>query len=125
MADLLKKNSLLKNTEFVPDGHEAVIKALQSIYPSLGFSCADIGGFTSTTSNTGFYPGTEPCNDATTSGRKSGDSKASTPPYGIALAVIFSLIGCCCITGAVYFFYIKPNSNSGSRLNEYGSSAKV
>lgn len=116
-ASTLRANSALTNTDLVPSGYAAVKASMESTYSSIGVTCADVGGYASSTSSTGYYPGMEPCSDSSTTGAKSDDDDSSSMPvYGIVLLVILLVffVSACVVGG----FYYGKSTNSHTKLNE-------
>eukprot|EP00600_Ochromonadales_sp_CCMP1393_P006122 CAMPEP_0174954898 /NCGR_PEP_ID=MMETSP0004_2-20121128/683_1 /TAXON_ID=420556 /ORGANISM="Ochromonas sp., Strain CCMP1393" /LENGTH=404 /DNA_ID=CAMNT_0016202769 /DNA_START=87 /DNA_END=1300 /DNA_ORIENTATION=+ len=67
VATTLRNNALITNTDVVPDGYAEVKYQIETLYPDLGITCADVGGLASSSYSTGYYPGMEPCTDDSTS----------------------------------------------------------
>lgn len=116
-AALLRRNAYMLDKVAVPDGFRPVLSAVQAMYPTLGIECKDVGGLASTAYSSGYFPGMEPCGGRGGGGK---DKEEGVPVYGIALAVVFSVLGCACILGMLFYFVVRPWRNkrtSSTALN--------
>jgi hypothetical protein len=109
-AQSLADNSAITSTNIVPNGYASVKANIETTYADMGLTCAEVGGLVSNTYQSGYYPGMEPCVDASTS--SSGSSEAM-PAYGIALLVIFLVIA---VGAAIFGAYHYSKSRQYSHM---------
>jgi hypothetical protein len=62
-AATLKANSYILNPVTVPAGFISAKASLESAYSSMGMSCAEVGGYRSSSDNSKYAHGMEPCSD--------------------------------------------------------------
>lgn len=112
-ARIIRANTNITSTSIVSDGIPTVKSQIESVYPSLGISCAEVGGLTSSSYTSGYYPDMEPCTD-------SNSKKDNTlPAYGIALIVIFLVAFVVVAIYLIWRFYF--NKKKGMlRLDDAG-----
>lgn len=117
VASNVEANTLLI-TAPMTDGYAFVKTQVESLYPDLGITCAEVGGLISSTTSSGYFDGMSPCVDASTMSSasptitptvddfsNSSSDKGSMPEYGIGLLVFFFLvIGCCVGLGAALWY---------------------
>jgi hypothetical protein len=59
----LKANSYILNSASVPSGFVSAKASLEAVYPALGITCLDVGGYTSPSGSSNYAVGMEPCID--------------------------------------------------------------
>jgi hypothetical protein len=62
-AATLRKNSYILNANAVSDGVASVKASLEVVYPAMGITCLDVGGYLDTASTSTYVSGMEPCID--------------------------------------------------------------
>jgi hypothetical protein len=93
--------------------HVAVRSAFESVYPALGISCADVGGFWNDASKA-YYPGMEPCVDATSMTTSASEAKVITQmnkSLAIALGCTF---GALFASAAAMLLYMRSQEKQGT-----------
>jgi hypothetical protein len=62
-AATLRKNAYILNLEIVPEGYLSVKASLEAVYPAMGITCLDVGGYTNPSGSQTYVDGMEPCID--------------------------------------------------------------
>ncbi|KAJ1401292.1 hypothetical protein B484DRAFT_458024 [Ochromonadaceae sp. CCMP2298] len=105
VAATLLSNALITNTDVVSSGYADVKYQLETLYTDMGVTCAQVGGLSSSAYASGYYPGMQPCSDASTSGGGgSNDDDKKLPVYGIVLLVVFLSVGLLAFIGFGFFW---------------------
>ena len=112
VAKLLRDNSYIRNAVTVPAGYVKVKAAVESVYPAIGITCTDVGGFKDKKTASGYAPDMQPCVDSSTvatqgstDGTRSAETNMSaSAPIAIALIVIV-LAFCCFLVGLVGYCF--------------------
>ncbi|KAL3789110.1 hypothetical protein ACHAW5_004165 [Stephanodiscus triporus] len=105
--------------------YKAVRSAFESVYPALGISCADIGGFWNQGEHA-YYPGMEPCTDAstTTSSTQTEVVTKTNKTLAVALGCTF---GALFAAAAAMVLYMRSREKQGQPVfqTEAGADAKA
>ena len=111
VAKLLRDNSYIRNVNPVPDGYVKVKAAVESVYPAIGITCTDVGGFKDKKAASGYAPDMQPCVDSSTvttqgstEARSTETNMSASAPIAIALIVIV-LFFCCFLVALVGYCY--------------------
>ncbi|KAJ1418559.1 hypothetical protein B484DRAFT_433960 [Ochromonadaceae sp. CCMP2298] len=105
VAATLLSNALITNIDVVSSGYADVKYQLETLYTDMGVTCAQVGGLSSSAYASGYYPGMQPCSDASTSsGGGSNDDDKKVPVYGIVLLVVFLSVGLLAFIGFGFFW---------------------
>ena len=78
-AKVLYENSYILNVNTVPLGYAETKTAMEGSYLAMGITCADVGGYVSSTEASGYVAGLAPCTDARLAVGSGGGSTSSTP----------------------------------------------
>jgi hypothetical protein len=62
-AAILKDNSFILNSDVVKAGFVLVKASLEAVYPAMGITCLDVGGYTNPSGTSTYVSGLEPCID--------------------------------------------------------------
>ena len=63
-AKVLYENSYILNVNTVPLGYAETKTAMEGSYLAMGITCADVGGYVSSTEASGYVAGLAPCTDS-------------------------------------------------------------
>lgn len=101
--------------------YKAVRSAFESVYPALGISCADIGGFWNEAEKA-YFPGMEPCKDAATTSTQTEVVTETNKTLAVALGCTF---GALFAAAAAMVLYMRSREKQGQPVFQAGSDAKT